>query len=509
MNIHCFIRCICILVVASTFETYSGNPQVSGDLENDFAEFVRTTLKEWQAPGVAFSVVKDGELIHNSAFGLCDVESRLPVTTNTLFGIASLTKAFTTAALAMLVDDGLLDWDVPIRSYLPDFQTSDPFITEHLTLRDIVTHRSGLARHDHVWLGTPFTRDELIGSIRWLGFSRGFRQSYQYNNLLYIVAGRVIESVSGIRWEDFISYRLLRPLGMSSTIFAGDDIETRSDFSKSYSVAGTGYEPAPQRDLAALGPAGSMYSNSVDMSKWMLFQLNKGVVRMDTLVSPAQMSDIQSLWVHSEQGSGNDDIRSTGYGLGWRIGSYRGNEIVYHSGAIGGYRALAILVPSHRLGIISLTNINRSQVNQVLAYTFLDRLLGLEPIDWNRRFKSRQSPLRTVRCDKAPKMHLSYDLYTGRFVHPAYGEIQFQVQGKRLIISRYGTVSRMEPCRDHTFRRDRATWGVFRPGITFRFETGTDGSIDRVLIPLEPDIDDIEFIRVGVHERSISSPLMN
>lgn len=461
-----------------------------------FDTFINNIIDSWNAPGMAVAIVEDGKVIFKEGFGYRNIEKKLPVTPSTLFAIASVSKAFTTTAIAMLVDDGLLEWDAPVIDYLPEFRMSDPYINQHITVRDLVTHRSGLPRHDSVWLGTPFTREELVDKIKYLDFSRGLRETYQYNNLLYVTAGLVIEAVSGTSWENFVNLRILRPLGMTATNFSVTDLQLTDDFAQAYTIAGNGLTIAPFRNVDALGPAGSINSNISDMAQWLQFNLNRGIVMADTLLSSQQMAQLHSPWVVASRGSEDEELSFSNYGLGWRISHYRGHRIVYHGGAIGAYRTHIMLIPDSNIGIISITHYNRAQVNTIVAYNALERLLELEHIDWNTRLKDRLTETQPSACHDSPQLTHPLSEYSGVYSHPAYGEITIETNRNRLTVTRYGATSNLEPCKFNMFRRERGYWGAFSGGTEFTFLVNREGQVDRVTIPLESSVDDIVFTRV-------------
>ena len=209
------------------------NPPIPKALQG-FDRFAAAAMAELKVPGLAVAVVKDGRLIYVQGFGFRDLERKLPVTPHTVFGIGSCSKAFTATTMGILVDEGKLDWDKPVRAYLPDFVLSDPVASERLTPRDLISHRTGLPRHDMVWIRTPFSRREMYERLRFLDFSRDIRQIYQYNNLMVMTAGYLVGAVAGSTWEDFAKARILDPLGMTETDFSTGDSQKKADFSKSY-----------------------------------------------------------------------------------------------------------------------------------------------------------------------------------------------------------------------------------------------------------------------------------
>ncbi len=486
---------ITVIIVVVFFQLHLYGNDVDKRLEG-FDVFINKVIEDWNAPGMAVAIVKDGTLIFGEGFGYRNIENKMPVTPQSIFAIASCSKAFTTTAIAMLVQDGLIEWDAPVRNYLPEFRMSDPYINEYITVRDLVTHRSGLPRHDRVWLGTPFTREELVEKIQHLEFSRGFRETYQYNNLLYVTAGRVIEAVTGSTWESFVSHRILRPLGMTATNFSVTDMQLADDFAHAYTIGGNRLTLAPFRNVDALGPAGSINSNISDMARWIQFNLDGGIVMLDTLLSPEHMAQVHSPWVVATRDSDDEELSFVNYGLGWRIGAYRGHQIIYHAGAIGAYRAYVMLLPDQNIGIVSLTNYNRAQVNRVVTYNAIDRLLELDQINWNRRLKERMTAPREYQCHDSPRLTHAPDAYAGTYEHPAYGEIEINANGNRLRVTRYGETSILEHCKFNMFRRERGYWGAFGAGTRFTFVVNEEDEIDRVLIPLESTVDDIIFKRI-------------
>jgi CubicO group peptidase (beta-lactamase class C family) len=485
-----------LIVLLFIMQPYVIGSELDKRLEG-FDVFINKIIDAWNAPGMAVAIVEHGEVLFQQGFGYRNMEKKLPVTSSTLFAIASCSKAFTTTGLSMLVDDGLLDWDAPVINYLPGFRMSDPYINQHITVRDLVTHRSGLPRHDSVWLGTPFTRQELVDKIQYLDFSRGLREIYQYNNLLYVTAGRVIEAVSGTSWENFLNLRILRPLGMTATNFSVTEMQLADDYAHAYTIAGSGLTIAPFRNVDALGPAGSINSNIADMTEWLTFNLNRGVVMLDTLISAQQINQLHSPWVVASRESTDEELSFVNYGLGWRISHYRGHRIVYHGGAIGAYRTHVMLIPDSNIGIISITNYNRAQVNTIVAYNALERMLNLEEVDWNTRLRGRLSETRPSACHDSPRLTHSLDKYSGTFTHPAYGEITIAHNRNRLTVTRYGATSNLDHCKFNMFRRERGYWGAFSAGTEFTFQVNKEGDIDRVLIPLDSSVDDIVFLRVN------------
>src|SRR5580658_7512111 len=230
-----------------------------------FDAFANQELRDWKCDGFAIAIVQDGKVILSKGYGLRDVKKNLPVTEKTLFAIGSATKSFTVTSLGVLVDQGKLDWDKPVRDYLPDFRLWDQFATERMTPRDLVTHRSGLPRHDLMWYNSPFTRQELFDRLRYLEPNKDFRTNFQYQNLMFMTAGYLAGHVAGMPWEDHVRRVIFEPLGMSSTNFSVNDMQKSADHSQPYTVVKEQIREMPFRNIDTIGPAGSINSNVEDM----------------------------------------------------------------------------------------------------------------------------------------------------------------------------------------------------------------------------------------------------
>jgi CubicO group peptidase (beta-lactamase class C family) len=247
--------------------------EASRDALAGFDALVNQALADFQVPGLALVIVRDGQMVMSRGFGYRDVARRLPVTTQTLFEIGSSTKAFTVMLLGQLVDEGRLDWDEPVRTWLPDFGLRDPMATEQMTPRDLVTHRSGLPRHDLVWYNSPADRPELFRRLRHLEPNKGLREEFQYNNLMFMTAGYLTERVTGQGWEEQVRARIFQPLGMTHSLFRVSDLARDPDACLGYQLKQGLITTIPYRDIVNVAPAGAIKSCADDMTKWLLAQL--------------------------------------------------------------------------------------------------------------------------------------------------------------------------------------------------------------------------------------------
>lgn len=356
-----------------------------------FREFVEKLLQEWKTPGIGVAVVQNGKVVLLEGYGLRDVEKGLPVTPETLFAIGSSSKAFTTMSMAILADEGKLDWDKPVRDYLPNFRLYDQFGTERITPRDLGCHRSGLPRHDLVWYNSSASREELVGRLQYMEPNKDFRTTWQYQNLMYMTAGYLAGKIADTTWEDLTRRRIIDPLGMTRTNFSAAKSCQTPNCSKPYQEKDGQIKEMEYRDIQAVGPAGSIYSCVSDMANWVLLHLNKGKHNGKQIVSEAnlqQMHTPQMIILDSSPeriASNFPEIGHGSYGLGWFIETYRGHETLHHGGNIDGFSAHVAFMPKDNIGWVVLSNQDNSAVPIVVSQYIADRLLGLEPIDWNTR----------------------------------------------------------------------------------------------------------------------------
>jgi CubicO group peptidase (beta-lactamase class C family) len=268
----------------------AGSPADLGDL----ADSVRRVLGDWQIPGAALAVARAGEVVLTRCFGWRDTAGGLPVTPRTLFAIGSSTKAFSTLALGLLADEGRLDWDAPVRSYLPAFALRDPVASERLTPRDLATHRSGLPRHDLLWYGSPCSREEPVERLRYLAASKDFRAAWQYQNLLYMLAGYLAGHLAGYAWEELVQRRIFDPLGMVASNCSVVRSRGSEDYARPHRAVGGRVVEMPFRDNDAMAPAGGINSTIGEMGNWLLLHLGRGRHRTERLISEGQVAQMHA-----------------------------------------------------------------------------------------------------------------------------------------------------------------------------------------------------------------------
>lgn len=478
---------------------------------SELEAFIDTTMVTWQVPGLAIAIVNRGEVIMSRGFGLRNIDDSLPVTENTLFAIGSSTKAFTTMAMGMLVYDGLLDWDEPVRTYLPTFRLYDDFASERMTPRDLVTHRSGLPRHDFMWYGSSRTRQELFDRLRYLEPNEGFRAKFQYQNLMFMTAGYLVGQLAGSTWEDVVQTRIFEPLHMNNSNFSVDESQQSTDFSLPYRRDDEQVALMPFRNITTMGPAGSINSCAADMANWVRLHVEGGKVGQVQLVSEAAITEMHTPQMVISTPEEFTERLHTSYGLGWFVECYRGHERIHHGGNIDGFSALVSLLPRDKLGIVVLTNLNGTPLPGIVSLYATDLLLGLEPVDFNGRARVRfeaaqkargkRDETKEARCKDTKPAH-KLEEYVGEYEHPAYGVIKIDRDGKKLRIKYNFLDSELEHWHYEVFQATVEEMGDEK--VKFQFLTNTRGDVDRISTLLEVSIDEIVFERRA--SAAMSSP---
>jgi CubicO group peptidase (beta-lactamase class C family) len=483
---------------------------------------VEAWMKEWKVPGLGVAVVHDGEVVLARGYGYRDLEGQVPVTADTLFAIGSNTKSFTVTALGMLATEGALDWEKPVREYMPDFRLHDPHATAMMTARDLVSHRSGLPRHDLLWLATGLSREELFARLRFLEPSAAFGSRYQYQNLMFMSAGILAERLTGQSWEQVVEQRIFAPLGMERSNLSVDDMAKDDDFSWAYSHE-KDEQPRriPFRNIDAVGPAGSINSSAAEMARYVQFHIDLGKWRgkqvldeqsaraMQSPQMPISGPQLESFFSGVEQGLLGDPS----YGLGLMVSSYRGHKHVRHGGGIDGFISSMEWLPHDRIGVVALSNTNGSStVPGLVVRAVFDRLLGLEPVDWAQQARDAQAKSRAEaeeakqeaeesrHADTRPS-HALAD-YEGEYSHPGYGTTKVSLVDGELRVATVGFEWPMEHYHYDVFRvkegLEGRNAGFAGLPVTFRYDRS--GSIERVEIPLERNVSDIVFERLAADE---------
>ena len=485
-----------VIVIALTFFVATADAQ-SGPMTG-FEEYAAKAMKEWQVPGMAVAVVKDDKIVYAKGFGVKKLGETVPVDEKTVFAIGSSSKAFTTAALAILVDEGKIKWDDRVSTYLPDFETYDPYVTRELTIRDLITHRSGLERGDYLWYGTDNSREEILRRTRFIKPSWSLRSTFGYQNLMYLAAGQVVAKVSGMSWDDFIAKRIFTPLGMTATntsvgaFKAGDNIAMpHAEFDEGK------IQPIQYRKIDNIGPAGSINSNVVDVAQWLRLQLGKGNYDGKKIFSPAVANEMHTpqtiIRLEGAYPILYPEAHFFSYGMGWFLSDFKGRKLVEHGGAIDGMRAEVAMVPEEKLGIVILTNMNGSVISMPLVYRIIDAYIGQPQKDWSSDLMSKYKPLleqgraaaKKAESERVMGTRSSLDLagYVGTYKSDLYGELKVREENGKLKIN-IGPAfdGEMEHWHYDTFRATFVGSGITRAPVTFNLNA--QGKVDNVTVGL-------------------------
>lgn len=467
-----------------------------------FNDLLSEKMTEWKVPGMAVGIIKDNEIIYCGELGLRDVSKNLNVTKDTLFAIGSASKSFATLAIGILVDEGKIDFDTPIKKYMPSFEMYNKYAEEHITLRDMLCHRSGLPRHDALWYNSSLSRKELVARIKYLEPNKDFRETWQYNNLMYATAGYIIELVTGMTWEEFVKLRIFEPLGMNSTNFSVDVSKKSDNYSQPYSEKVSEVHQTNFRNLDEIGPAGSINSNLTDMLKWLKLHLNKGKVNGLQLISEKTLAELHSPQIPCELFPFKlDEIQFSSYGLGWFIESFRGRKHVNHGGGIDGFCSYTSFLPDENIGIVILSNLDNPFCTMPTAYYIYDKLLGYDGASFNERLKIQaekmfkgimdaNNAVRESQKENSTPFR-SLEEYKGVYENPGYGAVKVETKDNCLKIS-YNNIDYIlnHKCYD-IFTMTIMDYYLIH--VTFNYDV--NGNIKGVSIPFEQSVKEIIFTK--------------
>jgi CubicO group peptidase (beta-lactamase class C family) len=520
-----YLLALCLILLA----TAPGLAQTSAPPDLD--AYVARALKEFEVPGLAIAIVKDGKVVLTKGYGVRRMGEAAPVDEQTLFGIASNTKAFTAAALAILVDEGKISWDDPVTKHLPGFQMYDPYVTREMTVRDLLTHRSGLglgAGDLMFFPPTTFTREEIVAHLRYIKPATSFRSKYAYDNVLYLVAGQVVAAVSGKSWDDFIKERIFAPLGMAASNTSVKDLRPGGNFVSPHQKVEGRLQPVPYMNLDNTAPAGAINSNVAEMAKWVIAQLDEGLISSTNdgqngnhrLFSQRQSREMWSAQTPIAVGNPPPPLSAlranfSAYGLGWGLNDYRGHKVVSHSGGLAGMVSRVRMMPDLKLGVVVLTNQEAGGAMEAITFHIIDHYLNASATDWISAFRAvaeqqlaqakevekKQSVARST--ESKPSLPLAK--YAGRYNDAWYGEVTITLEADKLILrfSRTpGLVGDLEHWQYDTFVarwRDRS----LNADAFVTFALKPDGGIEQMkMVPVSPltdfsfDFQDLLFIPV-------------
>jgi CubicO group peptidase (beta-lactamase class C family) len=414
----------------------------------DLDSYVANSMKTFDVPGIAVAIVKDGKVVVAKGYGVRKLGDPTPVDDHTMFAIGSNTKAFTTAALATLVDEGKLSWDDPVYQRLPGFVMYDPYVSHEMTIRDLLTHRSGMGLGEGdllFWPHSTYTREQIIYKLRFMKPTSSFRSHYAYDNLLYMTAGQIIPSITGTSWDAFMRQYIFGPIGMNDTNVSNSAFKPTDNYAFPHSRVDGKLQVIHFENLDNAGPAGSINSCAADMAKWVLLQLNHGkFADYDSrLFSEQQSKEMWSPQTILHIGTPPPPLAGlksnfADYALGWGLRDYRGRKLVGHTGGVGGFVSRVMLVPEENLGVVVLTNAEEGGAFDSILFHVLDHYFNLPPTDWVAAFKSVKDmqekeaakTMKRAESDRAAdsKPSLPLDRYAGVYNDAWYGSITIQTE---------------------------------------------------------------------------------
>lgn len=489
-----------------TADTARQAEQGLADKLDSIRAFMRGALSRWNVPGASIAVLFDGRVVLTEGFGYRDLEEHTPVSANTLMPIGSTTKAFTAFLLGTLVEEGKIAWDSPVVDYLPDFKLADEVSTRSLRVRDLLTHVSGLPRHDFSWYGSNLSRGELYDRLKYLETSAPVRTRWQYQNMMFMTAGILAERVTGKSWETLVDERIFTPLAMTSTNTSIAKLRGFMDHATGYAERGGKLTPVPFRNLDAIGPAGAINSSAAQLEHWLEVQIGSGEFEGRRLIDAGVLAEIHSPQVVMPRtpSPAGDRMLFNLYAMGWMEHAYLGRRLLHHDGAIDGFSTTIGFLPDERIGVAVLSNRGGTGLSSAAFMTIVDILLDEHDFDWegdalksiatmdSTIAASRRLADDAIRIPNTRPSHRFTD-YGGEYEHPAYGVIAVRAKGDRLNAVLHGIDVELEHYHYDIFRIADATSEA--NGLLVEFRGDRSGDISSVAIAFESAVAPIEFTR--------------
>ena len=488
-----------VLVPRPQIQAQDSATELSKKLKG-FDTYMQQVLKDWNAPAVGVGIVVGDKLIFARGYGYRDYEKKLPFTSSTLCPIASNTKLFTAVAAGLLVEEGKLTWDKPVRDAVSGIRFYSDALNNTVTLRDMLSHRSGITRHDMIWYKSEFTRKELFERLKYLEPKEQPRQIFLYNNMMYAAAGHIIELQSGRSWEEFLSDRILKPLNMSSTVFTIADMLKRPDFGVPFTEKRDTtqiYKIPYYEETVGVAPAGAIISNIPDLSHWLIALMNDGKYSGLQVLPPnvlkATLEPAIALPNTLGETRGFWELMNSAYGMGRWTASYRGHLLAYHGGDIDGFHSQVSFMPQERMGVIVFViGDHCANLYNIVSYNVYERLLGLKQTPWSERWlevrlkgkKAGKEARAKAGTERVPDTKPSHPLadYVSDYEHPAYGilkiglkdgQLQFDFHQLKFLLAHFH-YERFDTPDDERYGK----WSV-------NFITNPQGDVDKAVMSLD------------------------
>lgn len=492
--------------------------QEQADRLKEIDEYALQVMKDWRVPGFAMAIVKDDKVIFARGYGVRKLGETAPVDERTLFAVASNTKSFTAALLAILVDEGKIKWDDPVTKYLPGFQLYDPYVTREMTIRDLLSHRSGLETFggDLLWYETTYDSKEVLRRIRYLKPTSSFRSRFGYQNNMFIAAGEVVAAVTGKPWNEVVKERLLIPLGMTATKTSIKDFKNNDNIAAPHNELNDKIRIVRYGNVDGAAAAAGLNSNVIEMAEWLRLQLGKGTYEGKKIFSAAvarEMWQPNTILPISEAGEKFNPTRHfRAYGMGWFLSDYHGRKVIDHSGGLDGMISQTGMIPEEGLGVVILSNSETSLPSIMMSKVF-DVFLGVPKRDWNaevlERVKKGRAADKKAELEeeasraKDTKPSLALSQYAGSYGGAMYGEARITEENGKLVLRLVPSpnlVADLEHWQYDTFQvkwRDSVSYAFGRGFVTFTLNA--QGKVDEMKIDVpNPDFDfkELEFRRV-------------
>ncbi len=491
----------CLQAVDSTLPSATQKAIHYRDALSDMDLIVNAVIERFNVPGVAVGIIADNKVILSRGYGVRNRAEQTPVTSRTLFAVGSCTKAFTTLILGQLVEEGCISWDDPVVAHIPEFRLFDQKATYEVTIRDLAAHRTGIPRHDLIWFCSKIPRSDVVRRLQYLEPVCGLREKFHYNNLMYAVAGILIERVTGQSWEETIYERILRPLEMSYSNLSIDQMQMSGDFSLPYAEIKEKIEAVPYHNLLAVEPGGALNSNVLDMLKWVGLQLFDGKCEKKKFIKKKTLDEMHTLHMSFFYNEREEiGISQLGYGLGWFVGLYKGHDIISHGGVVNGFTSEVSFMPQKNLGIVILSNSSSDGFYAIatIRNIILDRLLEVTPMDWMAHAQKvraqAQEALGSKKNRNMTQAPHPLDDYVGDYGHPAYGIVRVFLENGQLFASYGDLLVPLSHHQDHVFRGPMSPLLIFgmQRMVDFAF-TSASNKATEVQISFDPEAKPLVF----------------
>ena len=508
---HRFTLIFATLILVSSLSAQS---PISAAPPADLDAFVASSMRTFEVPGMAVAIVKDGKILVAKGYGVRKLGDPTPVDEFTMFGIGSNTKAFTTAALATLVDQGKLSWDDPVYQRLPGFVMYDPYVSHEMTIRDLLTHRSGMGLGEGdllFWPHTTYSREEVIYKLRFMKPHSSFRSHYAYDNLLYMTAGQIIPAVTGTSWDDYVRQRIFGPLGMNHSNVSNTAYKSGDDYAFPHERINGKLQVIHFEELDNAGPAGAINSCAADMAKWVQLQLNRGKFadrdgRLFTEKRSQEMWEPQTILPIGNPPPPLAGLKENfaDYALGWRLHDYHGRKLIGHTGGVAGFVSRVMLVPEENLGVVVLTNGEEGGAFDAILYHVLDHYFHLPPTDWIAAFKAVKDKEEKDAAEEMKKSEgaraanskpsLPLDKYAGVYNDAWYGPITIRMENGALTVNFEHTPGMTGDLQHWQYDTFKAHWRVRTIEDAFiTFSLNPDGTVDSARMAAVSPLADFSF----------------